>query len=173
MITNKWISVERKTPFFDRMRKFAYCCIWFPVSASFLLEMTAMNRHADPYVNFILFISMSLVFFYEWRLFILKNPSNCFADVDRVKRQYVAVYLTFSMLMVITVHLANMGVLNYLVEAAAFITVSFLLWFMVYRPYRDAIHNVGQIMNLLMLLGFLTWSLLRTYLSQTFTKDSN
>ncbi len=127
----------------DRARKAIYNCIWFPISAGYLMEMTVMGRQTNPYINFGFSIFLSLVFFYEWKLFFVKKLPKCSADVERVKRNYVAIYLTFSFLMVITVHLANMGLLKYPFEAAASITFLFSCWFVVHRPYKDIIHNVG------------------------------
>jgi len=37
----------------------------------------------------------------------------------------------------------------------------FLIWLIYARPYQSMIHNVGEIINLITVLAFSTWSLCR------------
>lgn len=73
----------------------------------------------------------------------MKKPCKGYSKVERAHRKYVAIYLSYIGLMIIILNLANLGILTYPLEATAFLTTSFFIWFLAYRPYEDKLHNVG------------------------------
>lgn len=73
----------------------------------------------------------------------MSRPSKAYSKVERAHVKYVAVYLSYTALMVMALHLANLGILIYHLETTAFLTTLFFIWFLAYRPYKDTVHNVG------------------------------
>lgn len=93
--------------------------------------------------------------------FVSVNDKNGFLGVSKCNKKYTGLYLLFYLIVSIIIafgyEINGFDVENYL----ACLYLIFIVILIIYRPYKNRIHNAGMIINMCAPFSFLLWCLLR------------
>lgn len=162
------------TKYSKSFRKFCrrlYNAVIFPFSIGFMFEGVALSRssekqlynYLDLFLNLSLKMLLSFVFCFEWKSCFYERTRSSFYVLKDASQKYITVYLAFYLSIIIILCCANQGILRQYQEMSFVLTLLYAIWFFLQLPYNDNIHNIGQIVNILLLLLFIGWSILRFY----------
>jgi hypothetical protein len=131
------------------------------------------ENYSELLLNFILRITLAIVYFLEWTCLFLKVLKNFkYVGLRNASDWYIPVYLSFSLSLMLVLVAANLQFLsNYLYISLVIIGI-FFLWFVSNLPYNHSIHTAGEIVNLIMVMFFLMWSVLRKF-DEDASKEEN
>ena len=89
-----------------------------------------------------------------------QNPAN-------YHENYVAYYLTYILILSLTFSLSITQFIQYPLFSFAAISSTNLIAIIVYRPYQEKVHNVGLIVNQVVILFNLAWLISQDYIYLT------
>lgn len=138
-------------------------CVYWPLSVAYEHGKTALGS-ASLRLGGLQGIALGLVFFYEWKETILQESGErqSFFKLRRCSRGYVPLFLTYLFAVVVLLCLGYIQI----IAAELFLTVTItiaLIFFIVYRPYEDCVHNVGIIFNSAITVAFSWWNSMRNF----------
>ena len=138
-------------------------CVYWPLSVAYEHGKTALGS-ASLRMGGLQAIALALVFFYEWKEALLQEAGErqSFFKLKRCSRHYVPLFLTYLFAVTVFLCLGFIQIIAAELFVAATASVA-LISFAVFRPYEDAIHNVGVIYNSAVAAAFSGWNLAREF----------
>lgn len=139
--------------------------------ATFYLMSNTHNineRYTFPLIANVLaplfMVVASLIFFYEWRVFLVtKDKNSLFQGLLLCNQKHIPVYLTFVLATSLLLSYSYQHQLSSLHILSTIIEILLMVWMIVACPYENTFHNVGVLLNLLPALFFLLFNVLRDF----------
>jgi len=123
-------------------------------------------------INFLFLFILSLIFFYESKgLFTFEKNSHALYGLAKCHRTHIPCYLFFILIVNICLTVQYMGIFQYSQLPIIILNLIFFLCYCTRKPYKSKLHNAGLIYNLLMVLIFGVWTVLRNIVSALQDED--
>jgi len=116
-------------------------------------------------------ILTSIIYSFEWLRVLGINAMNDIHEiVGQQKLNYIAKYITYIYLNMILFLVANYYTLHYILHINCILTILFLAWFIYQQPYLEKRHFIGATANIIIIILFGVWSILRQYFQVLLTE---